>query len=134
MPVQPKCLRLQPVNHQPVRLRPLLLNFRKRRCPFEAIAAPPPPSAELAATDMAAMAARFNALVGEADRLTTLRTLTIEAVQAGRAFVDYVLVIRWHFRRRGCICGAIGFCLRAIYFKFADSRQSVGTRCCDEAP
>ena len=48
--------------------------------PVEAIAAPPPP-AELPAFDMAATAARFNALVGEADRLTTLRTLTPEAVQ-----------------------------------------------------
>jgi len=48
--------------------------------PIEAIAAPPPP-AELPAFDMAATAARFNALVGEADRLTTLRTLTPEAVQ-----------------------------------------------------
>jgi hypothetical protein len=48
--------------------------------PVEAIAAPPPP-AGLPAFDMAATAARFNALVGEADRLTTLRTLTPEAVQ-----------------------------------------------------
>ncbi|CAN1568155.1 hypothetical protein MCEMIH15_03032 [Caulobacteraceae bacterium] len=48
--------------------------------PIEAIAAPPPP-AELPAFDMASTAARFNALVGEADRLTTLRTLTPEAVQ-----------------------------------------------------
>jgi hypothetical protein len=48
--------------------------------PVEAIAAPLPP-AELPAFDMAATAARFNALVGEADRLTTLRTLTPEAVQ-----------------------------------------------------
>ena len=48
--------------------------------PVEAIA-PPPPPAELPAFDMAATAARFNALVGEADRLTTLRTLTPEAVQ-----------------------------------------------------
>jgi hypothetical protein len=48
--------------------------------PVEAIAAPPPP-AELPAFDMAATAARFNALVGEADRLTTLRTLTPDAIQ-----------------------------------------------------
>ena len=48
--------------------------------PVEAIAAPLP-LAELPAFDMAATAARFNALVGEADRLTTLRTLTPEAVQ-----------------------------------------------------
>jgi hypothetical protein len=48
--------------------------------PVEAIAAPPAP-AELPAFDMAATAARFNALVGEADRLMTLRTLTPEAVQ-----------------------------------------------------
>lgn len=48
--------------------------------PVEAIAAPPPP-AELPAFDMAATAARFNALVGEGDRLTTLLTLTPEAVQ-----------------------------------------------------
>ena len=49
--------------------------------PPEAIAAPPPVPVEVPAFDMAATAARFNALVGEADRLTTLRTLTPEAVQ-----------------------------------------------------
>ena len=48
--------------------------------PPEAIATPLPP-AEVPAFDMAATAARFNALVGEAERLTTLRTLTPEAVQ-----------------------------------------------------
>lgn len=48
--------------------------------PAEAIATPLLP-AEVPAFDMAATAARFNALVGEADRLTTLRTLTPEAVQ-----------------------------------------------------
>ncbi|OYU75893.1 MAG: hypothetical protein CFE32_12520 [Alphaproteobacteria bacterium PA3] len=49
--------------------------------PSEAIAPPPPPPAEVPAFDMATTAARFNALVGEADRLTTLRTLTPEAIQ-----------------------------------------------------
>ncbi len=48
--------------------------------PPEAIVTPLPP-AEVPAFDMAATAARFNALVGEADRLTTLRTLTPEAVE-----------------------------------------------------
>lgn len=49
--------------------------------PPEAIANPPPTPVEVPAFDMAATAARFNALVGEADRLTTLRTLTPDAVQ-----------------------------------------------------
>jgi hypothetical protein len=48
--------------------------------PPEAIATPLP-LAEVPAFDLAATAARFNALVGEADRLTTLRTLTPEAVE-----------------------------------------------------
>ncbi len=49
--------------------------------PPEAIGTLPPTPAEVPAFDMSATAARFNALVGEADRLTTLRTLTPEAVQ-----------------------------------------------------
>lgn len=49
--------------------------------PPEAIAAAPPP-VEVPAFDMAATAARFNALVGEADRLTSLRALSPEAVQS----------------------------------------------------
>lgn len=59
---------------------PAVSEFPQATLPVEAIAAPPPP-AELPAFDMAATAARFNALVGEADRLTTLRTLMPEAVQ-----------------------------------------------------
>lgn len=49
--------------------------------PPEAVATPPPAPVEAPAFDLAATAARFNALVGEADRLTTLRVLTPEAVQ-----------------------------------------------------
>ena len=59
---------------------PATSEFPQTTLPIEAIAAPLP-LAELPAFDMAATAACFNVLVGEADRLTTLRTLTLEAVQ-----------------------------------------------------
>ncbi|WP_395778985.1 hypothetical protein [Aquidulcibacter sp.] len=69
-----------PAPESPSAPAPATSELPQTTLPVEAIAAPLPP-AELPAFDMAATAARFNALVGEADRLTTLRTLTPEAVQ-----------------------------------------------------